>query len=200
MIRKAAEERMRTLRWLTRLQGLARRVVQAWDEAYEGAREEIHADLPLVHHVQTIALPGRPVTEKEYTDAKTQVESLSKDPSKRARMVWNQGVVDRYERENAGSVPSYVMELHVVRLGDVAIATNDFELYTDFGIAIKARSPALQTFVIQLAGPGTYVPTERAVRGGSYSAIVQSNVVGPAGGQVLVEPTLEAINALWPGP
>ena len=153
-----------------------------------------------MHQVQPIALPGRPVTEKEYNDARKQVETLSKDPSKRARMVWNQGVVDRYERQQAGSVPSYEMELHVVRLGDVAIATNDFELYTDFGIAIKARSRALQTFVIQLAGPGTYVPTERAVRGGSYSAIVQSNVVGPEGGQVLVERTLEAINALWPGP
>lgn len=198
MIRKAAEERMRTLRGLTRLQELARRVVQAWDEAYEGARKEIHADLPLVHQVQPVELPKRQVTEKEYTDAKKQVETLSKDPSKRTRVVWNQGVVDRYERQQAGSVPPYTMELHVVRLGDVAIATNDFELYTDFGIEIKARSRALQTFVIQLAGPGTYVPTERAVRGGSYSAIVQSNLVGPEGGQVLVERTLEVINALWP--
>jgi hypothetical protein len=48
----------------------------------------------------------------------------------------------------------------------VAIATDDFELFTDFGIRIKARSRALQTFLIQLAGPGTYVPTERAARGG----------------------------------
>lgn len=131
MIRQAAEERMRTLRGLTRLEELARRVVRAWDEAYEGARKEIHADLPLVHQVQPIALPGRPVTEKEYTEAKTQVETLSQDPSKRARMVWNQGVVDRYERQQAGSVPSYAMELHVERLGDVAIATNDFEIDED---------------------------------------------------------------------
>ena len=54
------------------------------------------------------------------------------------------------------------MELHVIRLGDVAIATNVFELFTEFGIQIKARSRALQTFVIQLAGPGSYVPPRRA--------------------------------------
>ena len=80
----------------------------------------------------------------------------------------------------------------------MAIATNVFELFTEFGIQIKARSRALQTFVIQLAGPGTYVPTERAVRGGGYSAIVESNLVGPEGGQVLVDRTVEVINSLWP--
>jgi hypothetical protein len=90
------------------------------------------------------------------------------------------------------------MQLHVVRLGDIAVATNDFELFTDFGIQLKARSRALQTFVIQLAGPGTYVPTASAMRGGGYSAIVESSVVGPEGGQALVDQTVDAINSLWP--
>jgi hypothetical protein len=90
------------------------------------------------------------------------------------------------------------MELHVIRLGEVAIATNSFELFTDYGIQMKARSKALQTFVIQLAGPGTYLPTERAVRGGGYSAIVESSLVGPEGGQMLTERTIETINSLWP--
>ncbi len=49
----------------------------------------------------------------------------------------------------------------------------------------------------QLTGPGTYLPTARAVRGGGYSAIVQSSVVGPAGGQVLVDETVQRIEALW---
>ena len=89
------------------------------------------------------------------------------------------------------------MELHVVRLGDVAIATNDFELYTDYGVAMQARSPATQTVVIQLAGGGSYLPTERAVRGGGYAAIPQSNRVGPPGGQVLVDRTVELIQSLW---
>ena len=92
------------------------------------------------------------------------------------------------------------MDLHVLRLGDVAIATNDFELFTEFGIQMKARGRALQTFVIQLAGPGSYLPTAEAVRGGGYSAIVESNKVGPEGGQVLVDRTVEMINALWPEP
>ena len=111
---------------------------------------------------------------------------------------WHGGVVERFERQQAGNVEPYAMELHAIRLGDVAIATNAFELFTEFDIQMKARSRALQTFVIQLAGPGSYVPTDRAARGGGYSAIVESNLVGPEGGQVLVERTVELINSLWP--
>ena len=197
MYRKRAEERMRTLRGLTRLQELSRRIVAAWDEAYEGARKEQHADAVLVHKVATIELPVRVVTEAEAAEARSKVETLSKDPRNRRLVVWHQDVVDRYERQKAGPVDPFAMELHVIRLGDVAIATNVFELFTEFGIQIKARSRALQTFVIQLAGPGSYLPTARAVRGGGYSAIVESNLVGPEGGQVLVDRTVELINSLW---
>jgi hypothetical protein len=198
MYRKRAEERMRALRGLTRLQELSRRVVAAWDEAYEGAREEQHADVILAHKVATIELPARAVTEAEAAEARAKVEALSKDPANRRLVVWHGDVVKRFERQQAGGVAPYAMELHALRLGDVAIATNEFELFTEFGIQMKARSRALQTFVIQLAGPGSYVPTGRAARGAGYSAIVESNLVGPEGGQVLAERTVELINSLWP--
>jgi len=93
----------------------------------------------------------------------------------------------------------YQMELHALRLGDCAIGTNAFELYTDFGVQMKARSPGMQTFVIQLAGPGTYLPTERAVKHGGYGAVIQSSQIGPEGGQVLVEETVKAWKVLWSG-
>jgi hypothetical protein len=198
MYRKRAEERMRTLRGLTRLQELSSRIVGAWEEAYEGARKEQHTDAALVHRVATIKLPVRVVTEAEVAEARSKVETLSKDPRNRRLVVWHQEVVDRHERQKAGTVDPLSMELHVIRLGDVAIATNAFELFSEFGIQMKARSRALQTFVIQLAGPGSYVPTARAVRGGGYSAIVESNLVGPEGGQILTEQTVELINSLWP--
>ena len=113
-------------------------------------------------------------------------------------MAWYQDVIDRYDRQKAGRSEPYKMELHAIRLGDVAIATNPFELFTQYGIQIKARGRALQTFILQLAGPGTYLPTAVAVRGGGYSAIVASSVVGPEGGQVLVDRTVGLINSLWP--
>ena len=139
------------------------------------------------------------MTSEECAAARAKVAALSKDPRNRWSVRWNQEVVDRFERQKTGSAPRFEMELHVLRLGDVAIATNPFELFTDFGIQIKARSPALQTFLIQLAGPhATYVPTDRAERGGGYSAIVQSSTVGSEGGQALVERTVEVLQELWP--
>jgi hypothetical protein len=88
------------------------------------------------------------------------------------------------------------IEFHVIRLGDIAIATNPFELYLDYGIRIKARSNAPLTFLVQLSCQHSgYLPTEKAIRGGGYSA--DNFAVGPQGGQVLVDETVKRINALW---
>ncbi|MCA9075563.1 MAG: hypothetical protein KDA93_11060 [Planctomycetaceae bacterium] len=198
MFRKRAEERMRKLRSLSRLEELSRRIVLAWEEAYAGAKQEPHRSLPLVHKVETIELPRREVTQGEVSETTIEIENYSQDPTYRRRVIWLQEVLDRYEQQQAGTVEPLLMELHVIRLGDIVIATNPFELFTEFGIQMKSRSPALQTFVIQLAGPGTYVPTAEAVRGGGYSAIVASNEVGPEGGQLLTEKTLDLITNLWP--
>jgi hypothetical protein len=197
MLHKRADERMRKLRGLNPMQEIARRIVRAWEDAYESAKQEIHSDVLLRHHVEQLELVRREVTEREWQNAKGSVAEYSQEKGKQTLAYWHQQVVTRYERQQAGTVQPFQMELHVLRLGDIAIATNAFELYTDYGIQIKARSPALQTFVIQLAGPGSYLPTERAVQGGGYSAIVQSNDVTPAAGQVLVNRTIDRINAHW---
>ena len=195
--RKAAEDRMRSLRGLSRLDEIGRRIIRAWEEAYEGAQQEKLDDVPLVHIVKPIQLPRRMVTEKEVEDIKAEIAACSTDPRHSRRIVWHQAALERYERQQAGEIKPYTMELHALRLGDVAIATNDFELYTQYGIQMKAKSKALHTFIIQLAGPGTYVPTPIAAQGGGYSAIVQSNEVGAKGGQVLVNETVATVNELW---
>ncbi len=94
--------------------------------------------------------------------------------------------------------PSTVaFEFHVLRLGDVAIATNPFELFLDYGIRIKGRSKAVLTFLSQLTCDHQgYLPTRRAVAGGDYSAV--NHTVGPRGGGVLVDESVQAINSLWP--
>ena len=111
------------------------------------------------------------------------------------RMARASRVLDRFELQK--TQPAVPVEVHVIRLGDMAIATNPFELYLDFGIRMKARSKAVQTFVVQLAGSGSYVPTERSVAGGAYGAIPESTEVGPEGGRELVERTLELLDSLW---
>jgi len=87
-------------------------------------------------------------------------------------------------------------EFHVIRLGDTAIATNPFELYLDYGIRMKARSKATLTFLVQLSCQHSgYLPTEKAIKGGGYSA--EKYIVGPEGGKVLVDETVKRINSMW---
>ncbi len=197
---KRAEERMRKLRGRTRLEEIAHRIDAAVDEAYQGAKQDIRFDAPLTHHVKSIQLPVRMVTEEEFNKAKAFCDAAAQkdkpDPRQSLHLWWNQNTVDRYEKQKTN--PHYTMELHSLRLGDIAVCTNPFELYTEFGIRIRARSKAVQTFVVQLAcAGGGYVPTKEAIRGGSYSTDVFSNLVGPEGGDSLVDQTVEAINALW---
>jgi hypothetical protein len=205
MYRKAADERMRRLRGLNRLDEIARRIARAVDDAYEAVNNDRHTGLPLIHKVETIRLPMRLVTEAEYTEAKEAVEKaaaqIEQNPEaamrEYRRMKWYGVTVNRFDQQRTEPKPTYEMELHVLRIGDVAICTNSFELFTDYGIRMKARSKAIQTFVVQLVGPGTYLPTKKAVRGGHYSAVVHSSLVGPEGGNVLVNRSVNIINSLW---
>jgi hypothetical protein len=206
MYRKAAEERMISLRNLSHLEEITRRLVDAVEEAYQTVGQDRHSDVTLVHKVERVSLPMRIVTKKEYEFSKAECEKaealIASDPKAAdrnlTRMTWNQDVLSRYEQQKKNPNPVMEFEVHVLRLGDIAIATNEFELFLDYGLRIQARSKALQTFVVQLAGPGSYLPTEKAVKGESYSAGIQSNLIGPEGGQVLVDKTVEMINNMFP--
>ncbi len=96
--------------------------------------------------------------------------------------------------QNAAGFP---VEVHAARIGDLAMVTCPFEFYLDYGIRIKGRSPAIQTFVIQLTGSGSYLPTERAVKGGAYGAIDKTCIVGPGAGDQIVNAALELLGELW---
>jgi hypothetical protein len=181
---------------------VARRVVQSVNETYMVVKNERHKS-PLINHIiEDIDLPARIVTVEEYESARKMRDEDKNDAVKAIdlsrRIAWNEEVMTRFENQKKNPRPVYPAEVHVVRIGDIVLCTNPFELFTEFGIQMKSRSKALQTFVLQLAGPGTYVPTKEAVQGGHYSAIIQSNRVGPEGGQLLTDHTVQMINKLWP--
>ena len=192
MFRKRAERRMQEGRGLTRLEEIARRIVEAVDEAHEVARGDIRADVEFAHKVKQIELPRRSIPEDRYIAAKEELAELKKKGASGLERWWREKLIKRYENGEP-----YSMDMHALRLGDVAVCTNDFELFTDFGVQMKSRSPALQTFVIQLAGPGGYVPTPRALEQGHYGTGVLEAVLSPEGGQKLTDHTVETIKSMW---
>ena len=143
--------------------------------------------------------------QKKYDEVLLELKKnpeLKKDPAWYSKLAGARSMVRRAENleehfRMQSIQPKYPVEIHAVRIGDIVFATNPFELYLEFGTRIKARSPAIQTFLVQLAGSGTYLPTSRSVKGRAYGAIPASNVVDPEGGRELVENTLSLINSLW---
>ncbi len=182
-------------------QEMARRIVNAVCDAYQTSRTEPVSDPVFRHHAEELALPARIVTGDEAAMARAELARVSQaEPppgSREAGVVRRMGaLLERYETQ--GDAPVYSMDLHVIRLGDAAVATNPFELYIEYGNQIKARSRAQQTFLAQLTGDrGLYLPTRAALPGKAYGSRITENKVGPEGGELLVERTVEVINSMW---
>ena len=205
---------------------LSDRLLQAVKRAFPGAAAAIEAQPVFLHQVHSLSLPRRKVSHAQALAAQQRLAELlhiqgeAEAFSDFCRIVHEneaipglpgpydsklhhfvlikneQAVLRRFE-EQAGS-PDYAMQLHVLRLGKVALAFNPFELFLDYGQRIKARSCAEQTFVVQLAnGVGGYLPTARAEQLGGYGGLVINGQVGSEGGDKLVEATTALINQLF---
>ena len=95
--------------------------------------------------------------------------------------------------------PVDTMPVHVVRIGDVALVTQPCELYCQFGLDIKRRSPTPLTAVVGLAdGYCGYCPTLAGILGGGYSgqAISWTRLEAFAGYR-MVEAAGLMLNRVW---
>jgi len=219
ILNKAAEERMWHLAGRTERQEIGTRIADAITSILPAVEKDIQWEPVFAHRAETLHLSRRALTENDVREASAEADDLRKKyescltdleahPEKKLeprwyvdvtyaynRMQWCQGVASRFAIQKAS--PTLSTELHVVRLGDVAFATNPFEYYLDYGQRIKARSLSTQTFLVQLAGPGTYLPPERSISDTCYGTMAASTPIGPEGGQQIVEQTLNVIETLW---
>lgn len=174
-------------------------IVSVFEEITELKNEPVFS-----HKVLHLNLPLRKATIAQYKEAVREIEYyVEKNKNKaafnyedNARMHVYAGTIKRFREQQF--TECYPIEYHVMRLGNIAFATNPFELFLDYGNRIKARSIAEQTFIIQLCnGTGGYLPTQKAENGGHYSAYISSSNVGHEGGDLLVRHTLAEIQDLW---
>ena len=156
-----------------------------------------------LHKVVHMELPLRKVTMEEHAAADaalTRLAALAKTSAftfaDKARMYVHAGAINRFRQQQWQE--TFPVELHVLRLGEVALITCPFELFLDYGNRIKARSYATQTFIMQLScGRGGYLPTEKAEKGGHYSAYVASGQVGHQGGDMMTRVLITEINRMF---
>ena len=195
---------------------IAERISDAFTETLLWAKNDIRKNLPIKHISETVELPRLRITEEQYKiDTRnllmlkfaipkingTTLERLHHDSKMGVFRSSCRSIVERYNTQDKD--PNLPMEMHIVKIGEIAFASNRFEMYIDYMHRIQGRSPFDQTFIIQLAGSevgeggGTYLPTQRATENKGYSATPYSNLVGPEGGQKLVEETVSILNQLY---
>lgn len=196
------------------LRAAATSLVRAMEAGLETTGRTIDTNPVLKHRVRNVSLPLRRVEKEETERAISQWEAFrnAKESQEddlvyfeslgfaRQMEIFNDWALQKhYHRLRQHAF--YQMELHVLRIGDSALVTNPFELYTEYGLQIKARSAAKQTFISQLTcGSGGYLPTASAIASGGYGTQLLSGAVGDEGGRLLVEHTLEAIQSVWQDP
>ncbi len=177
---------------------IAREIISVFEEGLDNEQNDVEFE----HQIHTMQLPLRRVTLDEVKNAERAIkEYLSEKDGDvnyidAAKLQVHIGILSRFELQN--NINIHDTEVHIIKFGSVAIATNPYELFLDYGNQIKARSRAEQTFLIQLAcGSDGYLPTKKAEAGGHYSAFVSSGLVGHEGGDLLVRCTLDAINKMF---
>ena len=163
---------------------------------------EYFTETTLEHKPLIVDIPIRRVTIEEYEAALKEIKTFFEkcdgtiDYADNANLMIHSGTVNRFEYQKTHDI--YDIEIHVLRLGDVAFATNPYELFLNYGNQIRARSLAKQTFLVQLScGSYGYLPTEKAEKGSHYSAFVGSGTTGHVGGDLLVRKTLKEINEMF---
>ena len=206
LIRKADKHKRRTDADMRSLPGaieLGRRIADVVLAKVETAKADIVDQAVIKHETLMVDFPLRTVTIAEYDEAKRSFDAYVAKTKKAvydtrdmAALHIYGGIMERYSVQQ--ETLFFTSEIHVARFADIAIATNPFELFLDYGNQIRARSEATQTILIQLAcDSGGYLPTAKAERGSHYSAYVSSGKTGHTGGALLVSKTLASIQKLW---
>ena len=178
---------------------VAKEIIEVWEEGVD----EPQTNPVFEHRVKFLQLPLRRATLTNVNNARNAIQDYLRDLNGRdldymdlGRLQVHLGVLGRaHLQEHVDILDS---EVHIIRLGTIAIATNPFEPFLDYGNQIKARSDAEQTFLVQLAnGSEGYIPTAQAERHGHYSAFIGSGQVGHLGGEQLVRETLQNIRQMF---
>ena len=91
---------------------------------------------------------------------------------------------------------SLPIEVHALRIGDIALVGTPLEPFVEIGFAVRERSPFPVTLFSGYSNEGwAYVPTAADYPLGGYE--VEITPFAPGADQALVEGTLETLQELW---
>ena len=165
-VKDQAEEERRaksTLLDLLRAEDIAERIAAAFEETLAWASKE-KFDAPVLRHERRMVKAARRMFPDEiYRQAKTDYDEFMARPWMTEGDLWSRvrnnsmlasrrgrcrRVIESYEEQQRE--PAIETPVHAIRIGDAAFVTCRYELFVDFMHRIQARSPFVQTFIVEL--------------------------------------------------
>lgn len=119
-------------------------------------------------------------------------------PEAITRLGWRPEAFEGAKRTAAAMPPMLNVPVSAARIGPFAIATNAGELFVEWGISVKQRSPFPHTVLSELTNDWVgYEPTELGFQHEGYETLAGANFVSIQGIQQLVDTSVELLHELW---
>jgi hypothetical protein len=114
------------------------------------------------------------------------------------RLGWRPESFEQAQRTAASMPRTLSVPVSAARIGPFAIATNAGELFVEWGIEVKKRSPFRHTVLCELTNDAVgYEPTALAFEHEGYETLAGVNFVALEGIQTLVDTSIELLQKLW---
>ena len=90
------------------------------------------------------------------------------------------------------------VEVMTIRVGDAAVVGLPGEVFCEFGLELKRRSPSPHTLVVELANDAIgYLPTRESFAQGGYEVTVGSTLYAPGAGEQLADTAAAQLQRLF---
>lgn len=159
------------------------------------AKRRAIKDLRLASKV--IEIPDRPLSDSSVcTDRCRGMEEHLNDLDMR------RFGLERKVQQERGDGSKNVVEVGALSFGGVAISSNPAELFVEFGLEIKRRSPFEVTLISELTnGYCGYVPTEESFAQGGYEThrSMFSSRIALNGGRIITEASIATLTECYRG-
>lgn len=115
-----------------------------------------------------------------------------------ARLGWRPESFETAKLNAAKGPRTRTAPINAARIGPLALASNPGELFVEWGIEIKKRSPFPHTFVCELTNDWIgYQPTPQGFEHEGYETLAGVNFVSLEGIQLQVDAAVELLEELW---
>ncbi|NBR42029.1 MAG: hypothetical protein EBU04_03935 [Verrucomicrobia bacterium] len=162
-------------------------------------RSAVFANAAVKAAKEAIAVEGSVAVDYARRDVDVpRCNAEAQPPQKITRLGWREESFEGARRTAAAMPHTLNVPVSAARIGPFAMATNAGELFVEYGILVKKRSPFPHTILAELTNAWVgYEPSPLAFEHEGYETLAGANFVALEGIQKLVDTSVELLQDLW---